>query len=63
MRSCGKVSLPPQKPHHPSSQEDSTDEHSEAVESVPDLLARGIALGDTENDGCKQREQNGSAEM
>ena len=63
MRSFGKVNLSPQKPHHPASEKNSSDEHSEAVEAVTDLFAGGIALGDAENDGRKQREQNRGAEM
>ena len=58
-----KCALAPQDPHHPPGDEYSANKHSEAIQAIADLLARGVALGDAEDDGSEDGEQHGCAEM
>lgn len=42
-----------QQPHYPAGNENSTHKHREAIETVADLVAWGITLRDSEDNGRK----------
>ena len=53
----------PQQPHGPTRDNDAADEHGEALQSIADLLAGSVALGNSKDDGGKYRKQQGRREM
>jgi hypothetical protein len=55
--------LPPNQPHRPARHQHSTHEQGKAVEAVVNHLASGVALRDTEDNRCEDRENNGGAEV
>jgi hypothetical protein len=52
-----------QQPHSPASKKHSYHGHGKAVSAIADHLIGGIALGDPEDDGKKQREQRRRAKV
>src|SRR5579864_830985 len=55
--------LSPQHPHHPACHQRSTQEHGETIESVADHLARGLAMGDAENNRREHGKDDRCAEV
>jgi hypothetical protein len=55
--------LSSQQPHGPARYDGSAQKQGEAVEAVADHFARGIAVGDAEDDGGEDRKDDGRAEV
>jgi hypothetical protein len=51
------------EPHGPAGDDDSAEEHDEAVEAVANHVAGGFAMGDAEDDRREEREDKGGAEV
>ena len=58
-----RSSLPSQKPHHPTGNQDSAQEHGETIEAIANHLAGGVTMSDAKDDGCKQGENRRRTEM
>ena len=52
-----------QEPHYPAGREYPAHEHGKAIQTVLDLIMRGVALSDAKNGGRENCKQQGSAEM
>ena len=55
--------LSAQYPHRPAGHQDPAQEHGKTIHAVAHHFARGIAVCDAEDDGCKQRKQKRRAEV
>lgn len=60
-----KISPPlmPQYPHDPPCYEQPPHEHGEAIKAVAELVARGVALGDTEDRRGEYRKQQSGVKV